>query len=831
MAQNRIPEPDNTAILRQDNLVAWCIVPFDAAKRGPAERARMLKELGINRSAYDWRAEHVPTFEQEILEYQKHGIEFFAFWNVHEDAFALFEKYKLQPQIWQTLGDPGGDDQAAKVEAAAQQKLALAKRTKAMGCKLGLYNHGGWGGEPRNLVAVCQRLRELGHDHVGIVYNFHHGHGHIADWSESLKIMLPYLHCLNLNGMNDRAQPKILGIGKGTHEAEMIRTILDSGYDGRIGILDHRDQLDARDSLLENRDGLQWVRKEIEKPGSGGPRPVDPKPVDPKPIESRPSGATSAVDRGRLVPGSDAYRRPPITVEVRATLDRRDQYNILVASDTKQSIDHWELFTMNGSGHLTAYLPGWQPDHIRSDVMICDGQPHALAMTFGPDRVKLYVDGRKVADQAIERRTGGARVPGSLGIGRLVEGGLGCSGTIDWVRISKGLREIPNKPVMTASRDEATIGWWQFHPNDSKPADPPGEHSEHSSNSVPARELPYDAELVAGLVRDSRNLGDAARGAVIFSDAKVACLSCHKIGDHGGAVGPDLSAVAKDRPLAHIVESVLWPKREVKPEFTTWRILTVDNEIITGYKADSTEQNVTLRDPASGKLTTIARDDIEEELVGGSVMPDGLTAAMTRQQQLDLIRFLSELGRDGQPLSPALQQMIAHSQMHGPAEFDFTKQPLAPQRWPNSKHPVNRDRVYEFYTKQAEHFRGQHHVPMLLPASPGLDGGQHGHFGNQTEGDWASNRWNETDLGVVQAGVFRGQGLTIPRGVCVRLGDNQELSACFNPDTLTYDAVWSDGFVSFSTSRHGFLGGLQLQGTPQPRQQQTAPEQPFTYRG
>ncbi|WP_296461395.1 hypothetical protein [Rubinisphaera sp.] len=272
-AENQNEERDKTAILQPNDLVAWCIVPFDASKRGPAERAQMLKELGITRCAYDWRAEHVPTFEQEILEYQKHGIEFFAFWSTHDEAFALFEKYKLHPQIWQTLNDPGGENQAARVEAAAQQRLALATRTKVMGCKLGLYNHGGWGGEPENLVAVCKRLRVLGHDHVGIVYNFHHGHDHIEDWSKSLNMMLPYLHCLNLNGMNAGAQPKILGIGKGTHEFKMIRTIIESGYDGPIGILDHRPELDARESLRENLDGLERVRKEIEKPGSGDSLP------------------------------------------------------------------------------------------------------------------------------------------------------------------------------------------------------------------------------------------------------------------------------------------------------------------------------------------------------------------------------------------------------------------------------------------------------------------------------------------------------------------------------------------------------------------------------
>ena len=54
-----------------------------------------------------------------------------------------------------------------------------------MKCKLGLYNHGGWGGEPENLVAVCKVLREQHKaDHVGIVYNLHHGHGHIDDFAD-----------------------------------------------------------------------------------------------------------------------------------------------------------------------------------------------------------------------------------------------------------------------------------------------------------------------------------------------------------------------------------------------------------------------------------------------------------------------------------------------------------------------------------------------------------------------------------------------------------------------------------------------------------------------
>src|SRR3954453_17723736 len=110
--------------MRDDAVVAWCIVPFDAKERSPAERAAMVKRLGLRRVAYDWRAKHVLTFEEEIVQYQKNGIEYFAFWGMHEDAFKLFEKYGLHPQIWQTLATPPGNE-PDRVQAAARRLVPL----------------------------------------------------------------------------------------------------------------------------------------------------------------------------------------------------------------------------------------------------------------------------------------------------------------------------------------------------------------------------------------------------------------------------------------------------------------------------------------------------------------------------------------------------------------------------------------------------------------------------------------------------------------------------------------------------------------------------------
>ena len=65
---SRPAETGGSDAFARDNLVAWCIVPFDAAKRNPQQRAEMLARLGLSRVAYDWRDEHIPTFEEEILE-------------------------------------------------------------------------------------------------------------------------------------------------------------------------------------------------------------------------------------------------------------------------------------------------------------------------------------------------------------------------------------------------------------------------------------------------------------------------------------------------------------------------------------------------------------------------------------------------------------------------------------------------------------------------------------------------------------------------------------------------------------------------------------------
>ena len=629
--------PEGDAIFGRENLVAWCVVPFDAKKRSPEERAAMLERLGFKHFAYDWRPEHVPTFDAEVEALKKHGVALDAFWvapgELNEDSrrvLELLKRHGVKAQLWALLDlggvlPPGNDaEQERRVATAASKLGPLAREAKAVGCSVGLYNHGGWYGEPENQIAVIERLKAEGVDNVGMVYNLHHGHAHVGRLAEVLRKAMPYLYAVNLNGTDPNGESngrKILPIGQGSLDLSVLRTVRDSGYRGPVGILGHT-QDDAGDRLRDNLDGLAWLVPQLV------------------------------------------------------------------------------------------------------------GKP-------------------------------------------------------------AGEKPTPRTPVPPSTASEAA-----------------------------------DAKAVADLLADARSHGDPSRGAEVFADPKFACLTCHKAGGQGGEIGPDLSRAGVGLTPEHVVESLLWPGRRVKEGYEAVAVALTDGKVVQGYKVAESGTELTVRDVATGQRLTFSRGTVEGVRDAGSLMPAGLSESMSPEQRRDVVAFLGALGKPGAPAVSALRHAG-----HAPATFAYDRGPLRPGDWPSWQAPVNRERLYDFYAKEADHFAGLAGVPTLLPQFPGLDGGVRGHWGNQDETTWADDRWNATDVGTLMSGVFRGAGVTVPKGVCVRLGEKGEVSACFNPETLCYEAVWSGGFVKFSDRRHGFLDGLIMDGEARPRPEGSKPDKPFVYRG
>lgn len=260
-------------VFAHENLIAWCIVPFDAKARSPEERALMLHELGFTKMAWDWRMEHIDILEDEIRALQQFNIELSAVWLwIDQDVSGGFPP-QLE-KIFQTIGSSGvattfwvsfpgsffdlpTDEE--KMARAVNTITAVNDRAQKIGCKLGLYNHLDWFGEPENQIRIIQAV---GSENVGIVYNFHHGHHQIDDFQVLLEMMKPYLFTINLNGM-EKEGPKILDIGAGAEEAGMIKTIIDSGFSGTIGIIGHTEGEDIRLVLQRNLEGLDALLSNI----------------------------------------------------------------------------------------------------------------------------------------------------------------------------------------------------------------------------------------------------------------------------------------------------------------------------------------------------------------------------------------------------------------------------------------------------------------------------------------------------------------------------------------------------------------------------------------
>ena len=291
----KLTAADAPSIFDRKNIAALWIVPYDAKKRGPEERALMLKELGLTKLAYDWRAEHVNTFDAEIEAMQKHGIEISAWWYPSQNQKILdaIKSHGIHPQLW-VCGSRAitVTNDAERIEAEVARIRPIAEEAAALGCKVGLYNHREpWFEEQDHQIAIIERLRRYRVTNVGIVFNFHHWRGSLVEFPALFKRMQPYLLAVNLNGMKaDTTQyPGVRYIGSDESELAMIRVVEASGWRGPVGIIHERGNLDAAEGLKGNLRGLEWVQKELRQPGSGGPKPQEPTP--PAKLQRKPAAS------------------------------------------------------------------------------------------------------------------------------------------------------------------------------------------------------------------------------------------------------------------------------------------------------------------------------------------------------------------------------------------------------------------------------------------------------------------------------------------------------------------------------------------------------------
>src|SRR5262249_29290515 len=147
------------------------------------------------------------------------------------------------------------------------------------------------------------------------------------------------------------------------------------------------------------------------------------------------------------------------------------------------------------------------------------------------------------------------------------------------------------------------------------------------------------AEYIGRYMPAMVRAGDIEGGRFVFDRES---LACHKLGERGHAVGPNLAGV-RHRTADEILVNILDPNREVSPEFLEYTVALDDGRVVTGLVATETPNSVTLRG-REGVEQTILRKNIEEtNSTGKSLMPEGLEKTVTPAEMGDLIAFLLKI--------------------------------------------------------------------------------------------------------------------------------------------------------------------------------------------
>lgn len=153
----------------------------------------------------------------------------------------------------------------------------------------------------------------------------------------------------------------------------------------------------------------------------------------------------------------------------------------------------------------------------------------------------------------------------------------------------------------------------------------------------------YSSEFVAALVAEVEKNGNAEAGKEIYLRAELTCVACHQIGGQGGIIGPSLDTVGAGLSPDLLVESVLWPQRQLKEGYFSITVNTKGGDVFSGYREGESDGVFRFRDMATGTVRELPRKEITKIDNTGSLMPQGLTNGLSREELRDLIAYLASL--------------------------------------------------------------------------------------------------------------------------------------------------------------------------------------------
>lgn len=186
------------------------------------------------------------------------------------------------------------------------------------------------------------------------------------------------------------------------------------------------------------------------------------------------------------------------------------------------------------------------------------------------------------------------------------------------------------------------------------------------------------AEMEA-MMQQVATMGDAKQGEAIYRRVALQCVACHAIGGAGAVIGPDLVSIGASAPVDYLIDSLLEPSKKIKEGYHTTFVTLKNGNSVAGAIAREDANELVIRD-AVGNENRLPKAEIASNQISPvSLMPPGLTASLREDEFIHLVRFLSELGKDGAYKTPS-NRFVRHWQALMP-------------------HPSTRDRIGHYGSK------------------------------------------------------------------------------------------------------------------------------------
>lgn len=137
--------------------------------------------------------------------------------------------------------------------------------------------------------------------------------------------------------------------------------------------------------------------------------------------------------------------------------------------------------------------------------------------------------------------------------------------------------------------------------------------------------------------------GDVQKGREIFFSSKAVCSTCHRVGNEGGLIGPNLSTIGSIRTRGDLLESILFPNASLARGYETLVIVTKDGKTITGVLTRETVDALVLTDSQRAEHKVL-RQEIEQMTASSvSTMPAGMDQTLSAEELRDLLAWLATL--------------------------------------------------------------------------------------------------------------------------------------------------------------------------------------------